>query len=204
MADQRRYFIPAWVLEDKDLSSGDKLVLCILSTRSAPIPGTLDRASYRVGPGEIADLLGYSYLQVTKILKKLEGKLIKKIEGGYMLLSPDSNSLEGVAVNDEEPPAPAKETAAQAPTTVEPLAQQAPAAYQPRNLLTGCYTWEECVERLSGKSICVADLAHSYDCVLDSAPFKSSLFKYLQACRARIEKSGGSDTTLFVAEKRKS
>lgn len=196
MADQRRYFIPAWVLEDKDLSSGDKLVLCILSTRSAPIPGTLDRASYRVGPGEIADLLGYSYLQVTKILKKLEGKLIKKVDGGFLLVSPDAPT--------EEATSSAVEPAAQAPTTVEPLAQQAPAAYKPRNLLTGCYTWEECVERLSGKSTCVADLAHSYDCVLDSAPFKSSLFKYLQACRARIEKSGGSDTTLFVAGKSKS
>lgn len=189
MADQKRYFIPAWILEDKELSSGDKLVLCILSTRSTPIPGTIDRASYRIGPGEIADTLGYSYLQVGKILKKLEGSLIKKIEGGYRLLSPDSDSFEDVAAKDEEtnatskePPAPAKETVA---------------AYEAVNLFDGVWTWEECVRVLRSRKVCLADLRLSYERMDVCHPGRANLWALLVKSEDMLKEKGLPDTHMF-------
>ena len=173
----QRYFIPAWVLEDHALSAGDKLVLCILSTRSTQIDDSGNRASYRIGAGAIADLLGYSYLQVTKILKKLEGRLIKKIDGGFLLISPDATA-------EEVKEAPAEEV------------KEAPV--KAANLFAGCYTWEECKEALVGKDIRLIDLEASYESTLDSAPFKSNVYSYLQHCILLNREAGRKDSDYFL------
>ena len=192
-----KFFIPDWVLSSRDLTPGAKLILSVLSTRSTETKE--GRTSFGMGVGAIADLVGMHYVSVDRLVKQLSKEgYMKSIKGGYLLIGePDKSSEE----TTDAPAAPAEE-ATEEPATTD-VAPQAPEAYQPRNLLQGCYTWEECVTCLTGKSICVADLAYSYDNVLDSAPFKGSLFKYMQACRASVEKRGGSVTDLFVAEKKK-
>jgi hypothetical protein len=190
---ETKYFIPSWILEDRSLSSGDKLVLCILSTRSTQIDDAGNRASYRIGAGAISDLLGYSHLQVTKILKKLEGSLIKKIDGGFLLLSPDAPAPQEVPVQDAPTETPPVE---QALTLNEPL------DYVPVDLFKGCFTWEECVGAIMGKRVCVADLLHSYEVMSDSASYKSNLYKYLLQCKRAQEAKGSSDTDTFQVEKK--
>lgn len=98
----RRYFVPSWVMES-DMPSGHKLILGILSTRSSEAPDG-SRFSSGMGAGTIADIMQYSYLQVTKTLKDLQyRKLILKQGDGYRLL-PQEVAIAPEAVPLSQPP----------------------------------------------------------------------------------------------------